>query len=310
MQLTKTSLSVLLAALLCSNAAQSQPAEGAQRSFGPWVWGLAGAAVKQFDADLSGNDGEFDVSRAYIQPSFGYAWDRSTSVSLAVGLGYSEYNFSQGASIDGQSPWDDIHDYSLSVPIRFSPHEKSNAIVIPSVRTNYERGASADDGRTEGVIAGASWKFSETLSLGPGFGWFSELGGGSNVFPILLIDWQITDKMSLSTGRGLAASQGPGLTLNYALNKQWVLGLTGRYEKIRFALDEDNAAPQTRYGEDKSVPLLITLSYSPRPRTSISALVGVETNGSLRLDDRDGERLYESDFDTTPVVGLSFSSSF
>jgi hypothetical protein len=310
MQLTKSSLAALLTALLGSTAAWSQPPEGAQRSFGPWVWGLAGAAVKQFDADLSGSDGQFDVNRAYIQPSFGYAWDRRTSVSVAVGLGYTEYDFSRGASIDGQSPWEDIHDYSLSVPIRFSPHEKASAIVIPSVRTNYERGASADDGRTEGMIAGASWKFSETLSVGPGFGWFSELGGGSTAFPILLIDWQITDKISLSTGRGLAASQGPGLTLNYALNRQWELGLTGRYEQIRFALDEDKSAPQTRYGEDKSVPLLFTVSYTPWPRTSVSALVGVETNGSLRLDDRDGERLYESDFDTTPVIGVAFSSSF
>lgn len=310
MHMSRLSLSVLLATLLCSTAATAQQADGAKRSFGPWTWGLAGAAVKQFDADLAGNDGQFDVSRAYIQPSFGYAWDRSTSVSLAVGLGYSKYDFSQGASIDGQSPWKDIHDYSVSMPMRFAPHEKSSAIVIPSVRTNYERGASADDGRTEGIIAGASWKFSDTLSLGPGFGWFSELGGGSNTFPILLIDWQITEKISLSTGRGLAASQGPGLTLNYALNRQWELGLTGRYEKIRFALDEDKSAPQTRYGEDKSVPLLLTATYTPWPQTSVSALMGVETNGSLRLDDRDGERLYESDFDTTPVIGLSFSSRF
>ena len=88
----------------------------------------------------------------------------------------------------GTRPWGNIQDYSLSVPIRFSPADRANVIVIPSVRSYYEEGADLDDGRTEGLIAAAGWRFSDKLTLGPGFGWFSELGGGSNVFPIILVD--------------------------------------------------------------------------------------------------------------------------
>ncbi|MEH6588593.1 MAG: hypothetical protein V7720_18735, partial [Halioglobus sp.] len=128
-------------------------------------------------------------------------------------------------------PWDRIDEYRLSVPVRFSPTEKLRAIVIPSIRTYVESGASASDGRTEGVLAGFSWKFSETLSIGPGIGWFSDVGDDSNVFPIVLVDWQITESLSLSTGRGMAASQGPGLSLNYKVNQQWTFGWTTRNEK-------------------------------------------------------------------------------
>jgi hypothetical protein len=87
---------------------------------------------------------------------------------------------------------------------------------------------------------------SESLSIGPGLGWFSEIDGGSSAFPILLIDWKITDKWRLNTGRGLAASQGPGLTLNYQLAERWPLGLIGRYEKTRFALGDNPLRAATK----------------------------------------------------------------
>lgn len=286
-------------------------AQGAdsERQFGPWVWGLSGGAVHQSDAGFSQADGEFSVSRGFFQGSLGYAWDRRTSVSLSVGAGSSDYDFSPQAAIDGLQPWERIEDYRVSVPIRFAPSENTNVILIPSVRTAAETGASLDRGRTEGFIGGISWKLSDTLTIGPGMGWFSEIGGGSNAFPILVVDWKITDKLSLSTGRGLAASQGPGLTLDYQLAKNWKLGLSGRYEKTRFAVDTE-AQGLGRIGEDRSLPLVFSLDYSPWPMTSVTAMLGAEFEGSLRLEDEKGGRIARSDFDTAPVIGLSFSSRF
>lgn len=300
--------SALCATLLYTPIGFAQEAQ-TERKFGPWVWSLAGAAVHQFDADLSDSDGEFNVSRGFLGASFGYAWDRRNSVSLSLGFGSSSYDFSPEARIDGREPWDTIEDYRISVPIRFSPTQRSDVILIPSVRSYAETGASLSDGQTEGVLGGISWKISDTLTLGPGMGWFSELGGGSNVFPIVVIDWKITPQLSLTTGRGLAATQGPGLTLNYQLQKKWKLGLTARYEKIRFALNGDGAS-SGGIGEERSLPLLLSVDYSPWPMTSFSALIGAELNGHLRLEDSRGDRLAGTDFDTAPVIGLAFSSRF
>ena len=294
--------------LLVSTPSWSEP-ESRQAQRGPWVVGIAGGAVHQLASDFDRGEGHFSVSRVYLQPSIGYAWDRRTSVSLSLGAGWADYDFSSQAQVGGTRPWGNIQDYSLSVPIRFSPADRANVIVIPSVRSYYEEGADLDDGRTEGLIAAAGWRFSDKLTLGPGFGWFSELGGGSNVFPIILVDWKITDKLSLTTGRGLAASQGPGLTLNYQLEDKWRLGLTGRAEKTRFALDQD-ASRQESFGEDKSLPLLLTVSYTPWPRTSITALLGAEFEGSLRKENSRGNVIAKSDFEPAMVVGLAFSSQF
>ncbi len=297
---------LLALAVTASTMTWSQQTDSQQQR-GPWVKGLAGGTVQQLATDLDTGDGNVSVSRFFIQPSLGYAWDRRTSISLSLGAGLSDYDFSKGAKVDGNKPWGTIHDFSVSLPTRFSPVEPATVIVIPSVRSYVEQGASLDDGRTEGIIAAAGWKFSESLTLGPGFGWFSELGGGTNAFPIILVDWQITDKLSLSTGRGLAASQGPGLTLNYALDDNWQMGLSGRVEKTRFALDRDAALPEG-FGEDKSLPLLLTVSYSPWPGTRFTALVGAEFEGSLSQEDAGGKVIARSDLDTAAVIGLTFSS--
>jgi len=289
--------------------ATSTAEEGGKRQFGPWVWGLQGGAVEQVDTDLSNTNTSFSMKRYFIEPSLGYAWDRRNTVSLALGFGDSKYDFSSGATINGQQPWGRIHDYRVSVPIRFSPTERTDAIIIPSVRSNAESGASLNDGRTEGVLAGIGWRLSETLFIGPGFGWFTELGGGSSAFPIIVIDWAITDRLSLTTERGLAASQGPGLTLDYSLNKKWAVGLTGRYEEIRFALDNSETSP-VRFAEDKSLPLVLSVRYTPWPMTTIAAFVGAEFEGELSLEDRSGSTIASSEYDTAGLFGLAFRSRF
>jgi len=299
---------ILLSVSAIAGTPSLQAAEEKTR-FGPWVWGLSGGAMHQSDADFSDTAGQFNVSRGFVGGSLGYAWDRNTSVSLSLGAGSSKYDFSPLATIGGQQPWEKIEDYRLSLPVRFSPTENSNVIVIPSIRTARESGASLKSGKTEGFIGGISWRISPNLTIGPGMGWFSEIGGGSNAFPILVIDWKITDKLSLSTGRGLAASRGPGLTLNYRLAKNWKAGLSGRYERTRFALSNDNPSAG-HVGEDRSLPLVFSLDYTPWPMTTITAMLGAEFGGSLRLEDKNERRIAESDFDTAPIIGLSFSSRF
>jgi hypothetical protein len=281
---------------------------GQEQRRGPWVWSVAGGALHQAEADLDGTDGAFSVNRGTLEVSSGYAWDRRTSVSLSLGLGSSNYVFDSAARIDGEKPWGRVEDYRLSVPMRFTVAEKAGVIIIPSVRTYAESGASMSDGQTEGVIAGAGWRFSDRLTIGPGFGWFSEVGGGSTAFPIVVIDWKITDRLSLETGRGLAASQGPGLTLSYALDSRWSLSALARYEKTRFSLDH---GPQgAAIGEDRSTPLLLSVDYSPWPMTRASLFVGAEVNGRLTLEDQRARELEKRDYDTAPVIGFSFRSRF
>mgnify|MGYP001815523816 FL=1 len=301
-------LVLLIFCLLALASVRVQSDESRNNNRGPWVWGIAGGALHQADTDLKDSDGSFSVNRGFVQLNAGYAWDRRNTLSLSGGWGSSNYVFDDASRIEGVRPWGRIEDYRISLPIRFNVGEKADFIVIPSVRSYAEDGASLSDGQTEGVIAGMGWKFSDALTIGPGFGWYSELGGGSNAFPIVVVDWQITDRLSLQTGRGLAASQGPGFTLAYALNDRWKLSALARFEKIRFALDE--GVQGAAFGEDRSAPLLLSLDYTPWPMTSASVFLGAELNGELSLESDRGREIASSEYETAPLIGFSLQSRF
>ena len=287
----------------------STPAARAQQpQRGPFVFSLAGAAVYQFDTGLD-QQGSFAVSRWFVQPGVGYAWDRRNSVSVALGAGENRYDFSASTDIGGGRPWRNIRDLRASLPIRFAPAERVDVIVIPSLRWNAESGAALSDGRTQGALAAATWRFGPDLSIGPGIGWFSELGDSDTIFPILALDWNISDTLSLSTGRGLAASRGPGLTLTWKAGETVDLGLAGRYETVRFRLDDAGPSPGG-IGEDRSVPVIASVAYRPWPAASLTAFAGAEFLGRLRLEDPGGNRIDETGYDPAPLVGLAFRARF
>lgn len=296
-------------ALLTTTSCAAVFAEEARQARGPWVWDGAVGSMHQFAADFSDGPGDLSVTRSFVQGGLGYAWDRDTSVSLSLGFSSTDYDFSSDALIEQFKPWGRVDEYRLSVPVRFSPTEKMNAIIIPNIRTTAESGASASDGRSEGVIAGFSWKFSDTLSIGPGFGWFSDVGDETTAFPIVLVDWKITEALSLTTGNNMAAAQGAGLSLNYKRNQEWTVGVTVGFERTRFSLEEQ-AGRTAQVGEDSNASLLVVASYTPWPRTILSALAGVEFGGSLALEDDNGQSLATTDIDNAMVIGFALQSRF
>ncbi|MFA3920232.1 hypothetical protein [Ruegeria hyattellae] len=246
------------------------------------------------------------MSRAFLRTTALYNLESGASVGMSASFGRFDYNFSQA---DNQ-PWEDIRDIRISVPVRFLVGESATVFVSPQVRWDYQSGASASDGRTYGVFAGVAWKLSDSLTIGPAFGAFSQLEeGGAEFFPALLVDWDINDRWNLNTGSGIGATQGPGLTLSYALSKTMTLSLAARSERIRFRLDGDGLAPDG-VGEDKSVPVVLSFGYNPNPGVSLNVFAGVELDGRLTLDDQNGTELSRQSYDTAPLMGLAFRVRF
>lgn len=295
-------LLIVLPALVSAEEQQAS-----QKRFGPptgWSSFVRGGAVYQFDTDLD-EGGSYNAKRFTIQAGHGYSWDPRTNVSLALGYSYDGYSFSQGTGIAAFTPWEDIHSLSLGVPMRKGFGEDWSAFLIPSVRSTGESGSSFDETITGGVLTGFAYRFGERLTLGPGIGIVSQLEDSATVFPVIIINWKITDNLSLETGRGLGATLGPGLTLNYQASKQWNFAIGGRYETLRFRLDKDGAVPNG-VGEDKSFPLFASCSYSISPKTDVSLVGGIEFGGELVLEDSDGNRVKKESSDPGGFLGFTF----
>ena len=60
----------------------------------------------------------------------------------------------------------------------------------------------------------------------------------------------------------------------------------------------------------RAVPVLVTASWQAGRDVRLSALAGVETSGSLRLENRDGDTIDKQSYDTAPLVGLVASFTF
>jgi hypothetical protein len=290
--------------LLCAQTVAAQAPQNGSISFK-----LDGGMAFQSNADLKDSEGSFSVNRWFASMGLNYVWDFRNSIGISFGGGGSKYDFDDLTAIGDGAPWKEIEDTRISITGRFGFGDSGSIILIPTARYNGEKDSNTSDGRTYGLFAAAAWRISEDLTIGPGIGVFSRLEDGTRIFPILVIDWDISERWNLSTGRGLAASQGPGLTLSYALSQSWSLGIAGRYENTEFRLDENGPTPGG-VGRDQSIPVVAMATWDPNRIVDLSVFAGIELNGKLKLKNALGESVAESSYDPAPIFGATFKLRF
>ena len=287
----------------------AMPVAAQPQQQGPWFFKIDGGGVHQSEADLSDSTGAFSMDRWFVSAGVDYAFSRRNSIGISVGGGQANYDFNDETGFGGGIPWNKIDDSRVTLNGRFGFGETGSIFIIPTLRFNGEKDASSSDSRTWGIFAAATWRVKENLTIGPGIGIFSRLENGTKFFPILAIDWDISDRWNLSTGRGLASSQGPGLTLSYKLNDDWSFGVAGRYENSEFRLDDEGPAPGG-VGRDKSIPMIFTANLTPNKKINLSAFAGLEFAGKLRIKDSMDVLVDESKYDAALLVGATFEFRF
>jgi hypothetical protein len=281
----------------------------AQERQGPWLFKIDGGGVHQSEADLADSSGGFALDRWFVSGGVDYAWSKRNSIGITLGGGQANYDFNEQSGFGGGAPWNKVDDTRVTLTWRFGFGDNSLVFIVPSLRYNGENDASSSDSRTYGVYAAMAWRLRDNLTIGPGFGIFSRLENSTRFFPLLAIDWDISERWNLSTGRGLAASQGPGLNLSYQLNDDWSLGLGGRYESVEFRLDQEGVAAGG-VGRNQSMPLVFTAELKPTDKLRLSVFTGLQFNGKLKLKDAMGDVLEESDYDPALLFGATFDYRF
>ena len=261
-----------------------------------WRNTLTTAYAWQGDSDLAGQGG-FRVDRGVLQYQVSRRAGQRWILGGSVGFGEDRYRFTGAPGI---TPWADVRSVQFGLPLRYLADSAWTLFGLPILRFSAEQNAGLSEGREFGLIAGASYRFSDRLTIGPGLGAFRGVGNEDDLFPVLFVNWRLTDTLSLETGRGLAATRGPGLSLRWRPQRKWTFGLAARYEKYRFRL----ADGADSIGQDKSVPIIATASWQATSALTLSAIAGVETSGVLRVEDADGNLMAEESYRTAPIAGL------
>lgn len=275
---------------------QDRPPQG-------WISGISGGYLYQSNSALD-NGGEFSLDQATIQYDLSRFLADGDSYGFSTSYTVWGYDFSNTPSLGGAAPWGDINLLDLGVPIRYKLANGWRVFALPSIRSAFEDDASFSDGLTYGGIFGASYEVSDRLTIGPGFGAFSSIEESVNFFPIILINWELNDYWSVETGRGLGATLGPGVFMNYDPDKDWRIQFGGRYESLRFRLDDDGVASGGA-AEDKNFSLFAGARYSPNPGMQLSLYAGWKFSGTLTIDDSTGAEVSKEDYDDAFIGGFA-----
>ncbi len=286
-------------------------AQGVRKGRGPepgWSTFVRGGYVHQFDTDID-DGGSFTADRLFIQGGVTYAPGYRRSVSFAVGYGLDDYDFSGDTGFAALRPWENINAYRVSMPVRWGFDKAWTVFAIPTLRFVAESGAELEDSMQGGGFAGISYRFGDRLTIGPGIGVMSEIEDSATVFPVLIVKWKITDRLSLETGRGLGATLGPGLVLGWKASDNLAFSIGGRYEKLRFRLDEKGIAPKG-VGQDRSFPVFGGVSYRFSRQAQLSLFGGAEFGGELSLEDENGGPIAKENYGAAGFGGVAFNFLF
>lgn len=224
---------------------------------------------------------------------------------------YDRYNYSfdvpNGLSRVAES-WTDVERYGVAVPITYAFDGGWIANVTPSVDIFRETTASSSDAMTYGASMSIARAFAPDKRIGLGAAVFRRLYE-TKVFPIVVVDWALSDRWRLINPLPSGPTGPAGLELLYQHNQSWKFGLASAYRSLAFRLD-DGVPGFGGVGEESGVPLVARVSYSITPAMSLDFYAGAVLNGQLKIIDRDGNTRSSADLGTVPLFALNLSARF
>ncbi len=270
---------------------------------GAGAWKPDGSVLGAYHAPagLAGG-GQAERVTGIFQGGLTYAPSRERQVGVSIAGGIYDYRFSGSGAFASPAPWDRVRTVQAGGFWRQAVGDRWSWLLAPSVRAQAETGADLGDGVTAGAMLGTAWRAHPRLTLGPGIGLFSEIEDDPSPFFFPMIDWKITDRLSIGTGRGTGATRGPGLGLTWQATPAQTLGFGGRYDRLRFRLDDVGDAPGG-VGQERTFTLVASVSQRLSPWATLMGMTGVSFAGDMRTEDRDGRHLTDADLDPAWMLG-------
>ena len=260
----------------------------------------------QLDADIDGG-GDFHGGGVFAIGSVLRQFTPELTAGLTLRYDYEDWTFS-GPTAFGAGPWGRLHRPSVGATFVYAADAGLTFTAMPSVQWAYESGASTGDALNWGAILAVSKAYSKDLTLGIGAGIFREIDE-TKVFPVVLVDWRIDDRLRLTNPTPAGPAGGAGLELAWTLDDRWEIAGGGAWRTFRFRLDRNGPYPDG-IGEKESIPLLLRATWRPAPSSRLDFYAGVAIAGKLTVYDRDNRELVAQDFDPAPLLGLTFQSRF
>lgn len=288
----------LLASLAAGGTAQAQ---------GDWHPSASITPIYVGNAGIDGG-GDYSMAGAIVRAGVTRSLGGPNLAGVTFNYDYLDYSFSNPAAFRGVAPWNVVQRYGVAAPLLFGVSEGWLLTVIPSVDWFRENGADEGESLTFGGVLSATRFFADGNRLGLGVGVFQRLEKTS-YFPLLLIDWKLSDRWRLTNPLSAGPTGPAGLEIDYRLDGGWSLGLGAAWRTTRFRLSESGPVPNG-IGEERSLPVFLRATRNFGGGLAMNVYAGVVTAGQLRVEDKNGNALREVDVDPAPLLAVTFSARF
>lgn len=285
--------------LIVATSAQAQPPST--------NFNFSATPVYQFDSDLD-SGGEAGFAGGFIMASKGWSMTERSTVGVSVNFSYEDWHFDAPGAFGGIDPWDEAYQSGLSIPFTYAAANDWFLGFTPTVNFAGESGADFFDALEYGAFVTAVKKVHSNLILGIGLGAYEQIED-TNIFPILIVDWWINDRLRLSNPAFVSPSGPAGLELSYLIGSGWDVGVGGAYRSNRFRLDEDGSFANG-VGEHSYNVVMARTGYEFSETFRCDVYVGTILNSELRVEDENGDLLYTDDRDPAATVGFSLVGQF
>lgn len=263
--------------------------------------------INQFSTglDQGGNFNWFETdARLRMTRQFSSEW----AAGFSVGYGYDKWFWNDARAFGNQAPWKNISTPSIGLSVQYSPQPGLIFAFNPSIEWAAEDGVGTAGSSIYGAVISAANRFNKDLTLGIGAGVFRELGE-TKVFPYLVVNWKITDKLTLRNPLPAGPAGGAGLELAYAIDSQWSVGVGGAYRKYRFRLN-DSGPFAGGVGQNRMIPVFARVSYAFTPSTALDFYASAVTGGIVQAESANGSRSQSVGYNTGLGLALNFSHRF
>lgn len=261
-----------------------------------------------FESALDGA-GDLEVSRAYVGIGLHTELERDLDLTLNFSYGLDQYDFRGTTILGGVEPWEDIHTVGFTARFDWAVTNDWSVFVGPVAQFSREADADWLDAWIAGGLLGVTHKVDDSLVVGAGLGVVTQIEDDPRAFPILVLNWKISERFRLTTMGGGGMTGATGVELTYDLGDDWEIAVGGRYEFRRFRLDGVGVAPDG-VADETSLPLWIRLSNRLGKNFSVDLYGGLINSGELELEDSSGNLIAADDFEAALYAGVAVRIRF
>jgi hypothetical protein len=260
-------------------------------------------AFHLFETDVD-DGGEFETSSLGLRVDGRWRVVERFAVDISFGYTWDTYDFSGSGSLTGLDPWGDVHTLNFRTVLNWRMDDKYWLFGGPVVSMSAEDGADYSNSVIAGAQAGVRWRASDDFSIGVGITAISQIDDDAWVLPLVFFNWDFEENWTLRAGAfDIGSEGGPGLEVAWLFAERWEASLGFMYERRRFRLDDSAVAPEG-VGQLDSFGMYGKIAWVFNEQSRVWFTVGTPVYGNLRLENDDGRKIVDEDFDPTPMLGL------